>query len=82
MGSSRANQMVAKAIVVRLARIGQTRSWLAEQLGVGPMWVSNRITGQVAIDLDDVERIAGVLGMASGMELLSLAQVEAESVSA
>lgn len=47
-----------------LARRDMSRSELARRLGVSAMWVSDRLRGQTPIGLDDIERIAGVLGCA------------------
>lgn len=72
--------LVAQAIAVQLTRKNMTRGALAEALGVGPMWVSSRMTGAVNFDTKDIDRIAAALGLASGVELLEL--VSAEAVSA
>jgi transcriptional regulator with XRE-family HTH domain len=39
----------------------RTAAWLADQLGVSEMWISRRIRGIQAFDLNDVERIAAAL---------------------
>lgn len=69
--------LVARAVAVQLARKDMTRAALAEALGVGPMWVSSRMNGSVNFDTVDIDRIAEVLGLASGFALLALAQMEA-----
>lgn len=69
--------LVARAIAVQLTRRGMTRAALAEALEVGPMWVSSRMTGAVHFDTKDIDRIATVLGLASGVDLLELVSAEA-----
>lgn len=54
-------QRVAEEIRVLMLRRGVKGAKLAEELGVSAAWVSYRLNGQQAIDLTDLERIAGVL---------------------
>lgn len=70
--------MTVRAVAHRLTRLHKSPAWLAEQLQVEQLWVSRRMTGQVTIDLDDVDRLAAALGLSSGFELLSLDLAEAE----
>ena len=46
-----------------MARRKITGRELARRLGVSSPWVSYRLTGTQPIDLNDLERIAGVLGV-------------------
>ena len=55
---------VAEEIRALLARRDMSRSELARRLGVSAMWVSDRLRAQTPIGLDDLERIAAVLGVA------------------
>lgn len=58
------NADVAAEIRAALAKRRWSQVRLAESLGVSEMWVSNRIGRcTVRLDLDDIERIAGVLDL-------------------
>jgi transcriptional regulator with XRE-family HTH domain len=46
-----------------LARRGMNKSELARRLNVSHTWVTNRLTGYQDISLNDLERIAEVLGV-------------------
>ncbi len=46
-----------------LARKMMTGADLAAAIGRSPMYVSRRVRGEVAFDLDDMERLAGVFGV-------------------
>lgn len=54
---------VAEEIRALLARRDMSRSELARRLGVSAMWVSDRLRGQTPIGLDDLERMARILGV-------------------
>ena len=54
---------VAEEIRALLARRRMSGRELARRLDVSPGWVSFRLTGTQPIDLNDLERIAGVLGV-------------------
>jgi len=54
-------ELVAEEIRVLMLRRGIKGARLAGALGVSAAWVSYRLNGQQAIDLNDLERIAGVL---------------------
>lgn len=51
-----------EVIRMELARQHKSGAWLARQLMVSPMWVSDRIRGKQAIDLNDLERIGAAIG--------------------
>lgn len=53
--------LVAEEIRAMMARRRITGQQMARQLGVSNAWVSYRLNGKQAIDLNDLERIAGVL---------------------
>lgn len=55
---------VAEEIRAMMARRRMTGAGLARALGVSEAWVSYRLSGKQAIDLNDLERIAEVLGIA------------------
>jgi transcriptional regulator with XRE-family HTH domain len=55
---------VAEEIRAMMARRRMTGAGLARTLGVSEAWVSYRLSGKQAIDLNDLERIADVLGVA------------------
>ena len=69
--------MFSQAISVRLTRINQSKSWLAEQIGMSQPAFSNRLTGKTALDANDLDKIATALGIDGG-ELLALAINEHE----
>jgi transcriptional regulator with XRE-family HTH domain len=60
---------VAEEIRVWMARRRVSGRALAKALGVSDAWVSYRLSGKQPIDLNDLEAIAGVLGVAP-VELL------------
>lgn len=70
------NAAVAAEIRAILARRGWKGSTLAARLDVSEMWVSRRLRGAKAIDVDDLERIADALGM-KPVNLLGLAEQSA-----
>jgi transcriptional regulator with XRE-family HTH domain len=54
---------VAEEVRALMARRRMTGAELARRLGVSQMWISYRLNGRQPIDLDDLERIARVLGV-------------------
>jgi transcriptional regulator with XRE-family HTH domain len=54
---------VAEEIRVAMLRRRMTGAKLAQELGVSAAWVSYRLTGVQPIDLNDLQRIAVVLGV-------------------
>lgn len=52
---------VAKEIRVLLVRREMKQTELAARLGVNEMWLSRRLRGAQALDLNDLDRIAAVL---------------------
>lgn len=58
---SRLRERAAEEVRALLARRMMTGGDLAAAIGKSPMYVSRRVRGEVAFDLDDIERIAGVL---------------------
>jgi len=60
--ASKTPPRVAVPIRERMARNGVRQVDLAELLGVRQNWVSKRLTGDVPIRFEDVERIAAALG--------------------
>lgn len=67
-------QRVAEEIRVVLARRQMRQSQLARQLNVTEQWLSVRLRGVQPIDLNDLERIADVLGV-TVIDLLPAAMV-------
>lgn len=57
------NERVAEEIRVMLARRQITATELARKAGMTQRSISRRITGEKAIDMDDLDRIAGALGV-------------------
>lgn len=56
-------EQVAEEIRVAMVRRRVTGAKLARELGVSAAWVSYRLTGTQPIDLNDLQRIAAVLGV-------------------
>lgn len=54
-------QRVAEEIRVLLARRRMSGSELARQIGASQPYVSRRLTGEIAFDVDDLEKIAAAL---------------------
>lgn len=65
-----------KAIRILLAARNERQLWLAEQLGVSVFWLSRRMSGSIAFNVDDLDRIAAVFGKTLD-ELLATAEVVA-----
>lgn len=57
------SDLVANEIRALLAGRRLTHQWLAEALGVSKSWVSYRLTGKQAIDINDMHRVADALGV-------------------
>jgi transcriptional regulator with XRE-family HTH domain len=70
-------QVVASEVRAEMARQRMSQSALARLLREGQPWVNRRVNADVAMDLDDVERIARALDvplstfLSAGMEGLS-----------
>lgn len=58
------SDLVAEEVRVLLTRRRMSGRELARRLDVSASWVSYRLTGQQSIDLDDLQKIASVLGVA------------------
>lgn len=59
-----------------------TGARLARELGVSPAWVSYRLNGVQPIDLNDLQRIAAVLGVAPAELLPATRSVHNNAVTA
>lgn len=57
------SQTVTREIRAEMARQRLTQRELAERLGSQQSWLSRRLTGGVALTLDDAELIAEALGV-------------------
>jgi transcriptional regulator with XRE-family HTH domain len=57
------NERARREIRAELARQQRSQASLARQLGWSRMYLSNRLTGAVAITLGDLEAIAWALGV-------------------
>lgn len=57
---------VAEEVRAVLARRGINKSELARRLGVSHTWVTNRLAGHQEIGLNELQRIAEVLGLTPG----------------
>lgn len=56
-------ELVAEEIRVLLARRRMSASELARQMGATQPYISRRLTGEIAFDVDDLEKIARVLNV-------------------
>lgn len=73
-------QAVAQAVRVQRVRAGiASDAELARRAGYTPSSLSKRLTGDLRMDLEDVDRLAAALGI-DGFRLMDLAR--AESVAA
>lgn len=64
---------VAAEVRAEMARQRITQESLADSLGVAQQTISRRLTGEVAFDLAELERIAGILGVPLSRFLASAA---------
>lgn len=72
-------ELVAEEVRALLARRRLNGAKLAESIGRSEMYVSRRLRGETAFDLDDLQRIADVLGV-SPTDLLPPAGPKAASL--
>lgn len=56
-------EITAGEIRAELARQQKTGGTLAREMKVSEAYISRRLTGEVALDLDDLERIAAILSV-------------------
>lgn len=63
------SERVGMEIKVEMVRAGVSGRRLALRLGVSQSWISTRLNGTTPIDLNELERVADVLGI-DGAELL------------
>ena len=54
---------VAEEVRALMARRRMTGAEMARRLNVSQMWISYRLNGRQPIDLDDLEKIARILGV-------------------
>ncbi|MCO6558528.1 MAG: helix-turn-helix transcriptional regulator [Bifidobacterium sp.] len=54
-------QLLTTGIRMRLAAVGKSQRWLAEQVGVSQYALSRRMKGQITFDVDIADRIASAL---------------------
>src|SRR6185295_15650483 len=59
-------EQVAEEVRALLARKMKTGADVAAAIGKSPMYVSRRVRGEVAFDLDDIQKIAEVLEVEIG----------------
>lgn len=57
------SEAVAKEIRVLLVRRDMKQTELAARLGVTDMWLSRRLRGNLALDLNDLDRIATIFNV-------------------
>ncbi|MDG4791880.1 helix-turn-helix transcriptional regulator [Micromonospora sp. WMMD1102] len=60
---NRLRELVAEEVRALLGRRQMSGAKLATAIDRSEMYVSRRLRGETAFDLDDLERIAGVLGV-------------------
>lgn len=56
-------ELVAEELRVLLARRRMSASELGRRIGVTQPYISRRLTGEIAFDLDDLQRIADAMGV-------------------
>lgn len=78
MRPAKLRERTAEELRVILARRRMSGSELARRTGLKQAYVSRRMTGEVAFDLDDLEVIATALGV-TVMELLAGAEKSADT---
>lgn len=59
---ARTQHRAEQAIRLILAAHNKSQAWLAQQLGESPFWVARRLNGVVNFDVEDLDRVARVLG--------------------
>lgn len=69
------NDLIRTAVRVELARRNETQSSLAAAIGKSAAWLSQRLSGDVQIGLDDVDAIAAGLDLTPA-ELIARAHAE------
>lgn len=57
---------IAAEIRAEMGRQSVNQSELARRIGEGQPWVNRRVKGDVALDFDDIERIASALDVPAG----------------
>ena len=76
------HQLVAQAIRVQRIRSGiQSEAELARRAGMSPSALSKRLSGDLRLDLAEVERLAEALGI-SPFDLMDLARAEGSNIAA
>lgn len=60
---ARLNDRVAAEVRANMARVRMTQTELAEVLGLTQSVVSKRLRGKIAFTVEDLEKIAGALGV-------------------
>ena len=74
---STTQQAVAQAVKVQRVRAGiASEADLARRAGISPSGLSKRLSGDIRMDLNDVDRLAVALGLGDGFDLMSLARAE------
>lgn len=53
---------IVKAIRLHLAAKNRTQVWLARQIGVSQFWIGRRMNSATIFTVEDVDRVASVLG--------------------
>lgn len=80
---STTQQAVAQAVRVQRVRAGiGSDADLARAAGYLPSALSKRLTGDIRMDLDDVDALAKALGLRDGFELMDLARDERGHITA
>lgn len=57
------NETITSAVISELDRQSLERQELARRIGVTPAWVSKKLLGQRRWTADDMDRVAGALGV-------------------
>lgn len=77
---STTQQAVAQAVRVQRVRAGiASDADLARRAGLAPSALSKRLTGDIRMDLNDVDLLARALGLVDGFDLMDIARIERAS---
>lgn len=58
-----AHDLISQSVLIELHRQGLERQQLAARVGVSPSWVTNKLAGRRRWTADDLDALAGALGI-------------------
>ncbi|MFT9059735.1 helix-turn-helix domain-containing protein [Bifidobacterium aquikefiri] len=71
------NELISRAISVRLARIGKTQREVAEESGVNPATFSRKMNNRADWQVCFLDKISPALGLSGAIDIIASAQQEA-----